>query len=67
VPSAGKDNEKVTVAFVDGSQSTGKARSKKTASLVLALVKTFVGYFSFGSLLILVYCFIAFINPFLLK
>jgi hypothetical protein len=64
---AGKDDEKVTVAFVDGAQSTEKSKSKKKASLIMALTKTFLGYFSFGSLLIFVYCFLAFINPYLLK
>jgi hypothetical protein len=33
----------------------------------MALTKTFLGYFSFGSFLFFVYCILTFINPFLLK
>ena len=46
----------------------GDKKTKKTKpSLLLTLTKTFLPYFSLAGVLLLVYCTIAFINPYLLK
>jgi len=57
----------ISVEFESTSHSSKVHRFTRSPSLLLAMLKTFSGYFAFSSALMLGYSCIIFVNPFLLK
>ena len=67
--SIAKDDDKVAMQFIEGEHESSHKKKQRTRqpSLVLAIFRTFRGYFGIGCAFILCYSVTTFMNPILLK